>query len=138
MKEGQEIIRDDGIRYKILKVENDIVTLSTIQWDSTETIWKADKSKLNITLFWTEYDNTWHKIYTYFSTFLEHQLRYVTNESYHESLDNLTPADIYLRKFEEVMTRRKEIKLKTMVKRRKLNLHLRKSLLAFSRITDHR
>ena len=43
-------------------------------------------------------------------------------ERYHEQLDNLTTADIYFGKFEKVMTRREEIKQKTMVIRRRLNL----------------
>jgi len=43
-------------------------------------------------------------------------------DRYHESLDNLTPADIYFGIQEEVMTRRDEIKQKTMQQRRNQNL----------------
>jgi len=49
-------------------------------------------------------------------------IKYYNNERYHESLDNLTPANIYFGKFEEVLTRREKIKQKTMRKRRRLNL----------------
>ena len=53
---------------------------------------------------------------------LAHFVEYYNNERYHESLGNLTPADIYFGKFLEVMTVREEIKGKTMVQRRRLNL----------------
>jgi len=43
------------------------------------------------------------------------------NERYRESLDNLTPADVYLGRAEEVKDKRKEIKQKTMKQRRELN-----------------
>jgi len=51
-------------------------------------------------------------------------VEYYNNERYHESLDNLTPADIYFGKFEEVMTRREEIKRKKLRQRRRQNLQL--------------
>ena len=37
---------------------------------------------------------------------------------YHESLGNLTPADVYLGRAETILKRRKEIKRKTIEKRR--------------------
>jgi putative transposase len=43
---------------------------------------------------------------------------FYNNERYHESLDNLTPADVYFGRAEEVRTRRKEIKQATLEKRR--------------------
>ena len=49
-------------------------------------------------------------------------VEYYNNERYHESLENLTPADIYFGKEEEVLTRREEIKRKTMRQRRRQNL----------------
>ena len=49
-------------------------------------------------------------------------VEYYNNERYHESLDNVTPADIYFGKFEEVLTRREETKRKTMQQRRSQNL----------------
>lgn len=49
-------------------------------------------------------------------------VEYDNNERYHESLDNLTPADIYFGKFEEVLSRREETKRKTMQQRRSQNL----------------
>jgi len=49
-------------------------------------------------------------------------VEYYINARYYESLDNLTPADIYFGKEEEVLTRRVEIKRKTLEQRRKQNL----------------
>jgi putative transposase len=49
-------------------------------------------------------------------------VEYYNIERYHESLDNLTPADICFGKFEEVLTRREETKRKTMHQRRSQNL----------------
>jgi len=51
-------------------------------------------------------------------------IEYYNNERYHESLKNLTPADIYYGKIEEVLTRREEIKRKTIRQRRSQNLQL--------------
>jgi putative transposase len=62
----------------------------------------------------------------YFPSDLEKLLaqfvEYYTNERYHESLENLTPADIYFGKVEEVLTRREEIKRKIFQQRRMQNL----------------
>jgi putative transposase len=43
---------------------------------------------------------------------------YYNNERYHESLDNLTPADVYFGRAEEVRTRREQIKKTTLENRR--------------------
>ena len=40
---------------------------------------------------------------------------------YHESLGNLTPADVYLGRAESILRRRKEIKQKTIEERRLLH-----------------
>ena len=40
------------------------------------------------------------------------------HERYHESLDNMTPADVYFGRAKEVKTRREEIKQATLDKRR--------------------
>ena len=42
---------------------------------------------------------------------LEAFVEYYNHERYHEALENLTPADVYAGKSEEVLTRRKQIKL---------------------------
>jgi len=47
---------------------------------------------------------------------------YYNNHRYHESLDNLTPADVYFERTKEVLTKREEIKRRTMQKRRLQNL----------------
>ena len=47
---------------------------------------------------------------------------YYNNHRYHESLDNLTPADMYFGRAKEVLTRREEIKRQTMQQRRLQNL----------------
>jgi putative transposase len=40
---------------------------------------------------------------------------------YHESLDNLTPADVYFGRGQTILTRRENIKLKTIELRRRLH-----------------
>ena len=47
---------------------------------------------------------------------------YYNNQRYHESLDNLTPADIYFGRTKEVLNKRAEIKKRTMQQRRLQNL----------------
>ena len=53
---------------------------------------------------------------------LEAFVQYYNHERYHEALENLTPADVYAGKSEEVLTRRKQIKLDTLRKRKQQNL----------------
>ncbi len=43
---------------------------------------------------------------------------YYNNERYHESLGNLTPADVYFRRDQQILKQREGIKRKTMLKRR--------------------
>jgi putative transposase len=58
---------------------------------------------------------------------LEEEIRrfieYYNNERYHESLKNVTPADVYFGRYKEIESRREKIKRKTLKQRRKLNLH---------------
>ncbi len=49
---------------------------------------------------------------------------YYNNERYHESIDNVTPADVYSGKSKEVLTKREQIKQNTLANRRKLNLQV--------------
>ena len=53
---------------------------------------------------------------------LEEFVEYYNNERYHESLQNLTPADVYFGRSQEILDQRHLIKLKTMKKRRKQHL----------------
>lgn len=46
---------------------------------------------------------------------------YYNNHRYHESLGNVTPADIYFGRQNNVFNRRKEIKIETIKERRKMN-----------------
>jgi transposase InsO family protein len=59
----------------------------------------------------------------YFPWELEAALRdfvaYYNNERYHESLDNVTPADVYYGRQYEVISERKKIKRRTMQRRKK-------------------
>ena len=56
---------------------------------------------------------------------LEHRLAefvdYYNLRRYHESLNNLTPADVYFGRGQTILTRRKNIKLKTIELRRRLH-----------------
>jgi putative transposase len=46
---------------------------------------------------------------------------YYNTRRYHESLNNLTPADVYFGRGESILTRRENIKLKTIELRRRLH-----------------
>jgi transposase InsO family protein len=64
---------------------------------------------------------------------LEHALAdfvvYYNTQRYHESLDNLTPEDVYLGRTQEVLTQREYIKQQTLQQRR--NAHLQTVIQAF-------
>ena len=47
---------------------------------------------------------------------------YYNHERYHESLNNLTPADVYFGRQAEVLTQRQIIKQRTLLERRRMNL----------------
>ncbi len=49
---------------------------------------------------------------------------YYNQRRYHEALDNLTPADVYFGRVEEVQSRREKIKRRTLQQRRRQNLQL--------------
>lgn len=51
-------------------------------------------------------------------------VNYYNHQRYHESLDNLTPADVYLGRAKEVLTKRDHIKKQTLQQRRLQNLQL--------------
>ena len=46
---------------------------------------------------------------------------YYNHERYHESLKNLTPADVYYGRGQAVLERREKIKLKTLAMRRQMH-----------------
>jgi transposase InsO family protein len=48
---------------------------------------------------------------------------YYNSRRYHESLNNLTPADVYFGRGQTILTRRENIKLKTIELRRRLHHH---------------
>ena len=54
------------------------------------------------------------------AAFVEHY----NHERYHESLDNLTPADVYFGRGQAIWERRARIKKRTLTKRRKLHQQL--------------
>ena len=47
---------------------------------------------------------------------------YYNNERLHESLDNVTPADMYFGRKEKILTQRQIIKQKTLLERKRINL----------------
>ena len=61
----------------------------------------------------------------YYPWELEHAIRqfvqYYNHERYHESLDNITPADMYVGRYQEIMDRRATIKYETLQRRRNEN-----------------
>jgi len=52
---------------------------------------------------------------------------YYNPQRYHESLDNVTPADVYLGRAKEVQTRRQEIKRRTLEGRRQQHVETLKA-----------
>jgi transposase-like protein len=63
---------------------------------------------------------------------LEEFVNYYNHERYHESIDNLTPADVYAGRREKVLSEREKIKTKTMKLRRRVNLKKFKSEMVFN------
>lgn len=62
--------------------------------------------------------------YTMPSELEEHLLKFVNyynHERYHESLDNLTPADVFYGRGQEILDQRALIKSNTMATRRKIH-----------------
>jgi putative transposase len=53
---------------------------------------------------------------------LDRFVRWYNEERYHESLDNLTPADVYHGRARELLTARELVKLQTLERRRRQNL----------------
>ena len=51
---------------------------------------------------------------------VEQWVDYYNNKRYHESLDNLTPADVYFGRGEKILAARKQIKQKSFIKRRQI------------------
>ncbi len=47
---------------------------------------------------------------------------YYNHQRYHEALDNVTPADVYYGRREEILARREEVKQQTLAARRAANL----------------
>lgn len=56
---------------------------------------------------------------------LERFVDWYNNERYHESLKNLTPADVYLGRDRELTTARELVKLQTLERRRRVNLGMK-------------
>jgi putative transposase len=52
---------------------------------------------------------------------LEEFVDYYNNHRYHESIDNLTPEDVYFGRGKEILKRRMETKTKTLKERKRLN-----------------
>ena len=46
---------------------------------------------------------------------------YYNHERYHESLDNLTPADVYYGRGQQILNKRENIKLKTLALRKQMH-----------------
>ena len=55
-----------------------------------------------------------------FKARIEAFVDYYNTERYHESLNNLTPADVYTGRGQTVLNRRRRIKQKTLAERRRL------------------
>ena len=54
---------------------------------------------------------------------LEQFVQFYNHERYHESLDNITPADMYNGRYHEIISQRAQIKQQTLQRRRSQNLN---------------
>ena len=65
----------------------------------------------------------------YFPDQLEEEIarfiEYYNNRRYHESLENVTPADVYFGRNREIVSRREQLKKQTLELRRKQNLKIK-------------
>lgn len=52
---------------------------------------------------------------------LQRFVSYYNHERYHESLNNLTPADVFYDSGQEILDQREKIKLNTLAMRRKMH-----------------
>ena len=59
---------------------------------------------------------------------LQRFIRYYNHERYHESLDNLTPADVFYGRDQDILEQRQQIKHNTMSMRRKMGYDNRNNL----------
>ena len=48
-------------------------------------------------------------------------VEYYNHERYHESLDNLTPADVFYGRGQKVLNKREKIKIQTMALRKQMH-----------------
>ena len=55
---------------------------------------------------------------------IEAFVNYYNNQRYHESLGNMTPADVYFGRVQQIKSHRHQIKMKTLKERRKINRKL--------------
>ena len=64
----------------------------------------------------------------YLPSHLEHEIGqfidYYNNERYHESINNLTPADVYFGRGQSILEKRRKLKNKTIQQRRLQHLKL--------------
>ena len=51
---------------------------------------------------------------------LDQFVNYYNHKRYHESLNNVTPADVYFGKQEQILSRRAKIKQQNLMQRRKI------------------
>ena len=53
---------------------------------------------------------------------IEQWVEHYNHRRYHESLDNVTPADVFFGRQQEILSRRESVKRRTLAERRRENL----------------
>ena len=71
----------------------------------------------------------WNKLAKNLKAEIDEFVNYYNNERYHESLNNLTPADVYYGRDKQILEKRKEVKRKTLKRRR---LEYQKSVILYN------
>ena len=123
VKHKPRLLSDNGPCYQAKELEE---YLSDCKIEHTRGAAYHPQTQGKIERFHRSIKNVIKLEHYYYPWDLEHQIRnyieYYNNHRYHESLNNVTPADMFFGRYHQIETRREKIKKLTLEKRKKLNL----------------